>query len=76
MSPGCQRNRTWYSGTCACWNRKRSSRSLSSRSIPVMWVVKEVLTNSMRRPVSGWVRTTGCSTGGKRSWYGISRSGP
>ena len=37
--------------------------------------VKKTLTNRVRRPVSGWTRTTGCSTGGKRGESSSTASG-
>jgi hypothetical protein len=45
-------------------NRKPSSASLSFSVTSTMRVVKPSLTNSACLPVTGWVRTTGCSSGG------------
>ena len=39
---------------------------LSASETPTMCDVKPGLTKMPRRPVSGWTRTTGCSTGSSR----------
>ena len=44
--------------------RYPSSASLSSRCMPTIWSMNRPETNSARRPVTGCVRTSGCSTGG------------
>lgn len=52
------------SGRVAWANSSFSSASLSSSLNSLIRVVNPSLTNSALRPLTGWVRTTGCDSGG------------
>jgi hypothetical protein len=64
MEFGAQRKRHWNSGFFTCPKRNSSVALLSAGFMPRMRVVNPLFTYRALRPVSGWVRTTGCSARG------------
>ena len=66
-APGTRGRRPGSAGSSAAGWRRASSPARSARS-PAVWklvkCVVKALTNSTFSPVSGWVRTTGCSASG------------
>ncbi len=61
---GCQLKRTWKAGFVLCANSRSSTTRPSSGDSSLMCIVKFSFTNSALRPVTGWMRTTGCTACG------------
>ena len=59
--PSCQRNRQVNSGRVLCAYRYSSSGRLSATFTFSKRIVYGLWTKRLFRPVSGWVRTTGCT---------------